>query len=135
MAWRTTEQDVRAIIDTDASLSIAPFIDAATSLTDYVSSKDSDSLLSSTTLEQIEKWLAAHFYAHRDQQYATKKTGQASATFQGKTDMGLNSTQWGQTAKTLDVTGTLRQLDSGRKASLAWLGLPPSEQTNYEDRD
>lgn len=134
MAWRVTEEDVRGIIDTDLNFSIAPFLDVATALTDHISSEDSAGDLNSALLTQIEKWLAAHFYAIKDPQYIEKKTGDASAKFQGQTAMGLDSTYWGQMAKQLDVSGTLATLGKG-KVKLEWLGLPPSEQTAYEDRD
>ncbi|GEM_PF-1029525 len=137
MAWRTSQSEVRAIISTDPDLSVDPFIDTANALTDYVVSQDSGSVLTDALTKKIEENLAAHFYAHRDLQYHSKRTDGASAVFQGKTDMGLDSTLWGQTAKRLDVTGTLTQLDSTPrpKASGVWLGRPPSEQTDYKDRD
>jgi hypothetical protein len=137
MAWRTTEEQVREIIDTDVSLSIAPFIDQASALTDKVSAADTTGELGTDLLLMIEKNLAAHFYAFRDPQYTSKSTGGASGSFQGQTGLGLNATYWGQTAMLLDVTGYLTELNMATrpKASLTWLGKPPSEQTDYEDRD
>lgn len=133
---RVTEQEVSAIIKIDGTLSVAPFIDVATALVDYVVAQDANSILTSALLIQIEKFLAAHFYAHRDQQYIQKKTGDASAAFQLKVDLGLNSTQWGQTAMRLDVSGTLASLNTAKgRASLSWLGYKKSEQTDYADRD
>lgn len=132
---RTTEEEVRKIIDTDSGIGITPFLDVANVLTDQVSAEDDNGLLNDSLLLQIEKWLAAHFYAIRDPQYASKRTEKAEAIFQGKTEMGLDSTYWGQMAKRLDVTGYLASLDTSKRASLAWLGLPPSEQTAYTDRD
>lgn len=139
MAARVTEGEVRAIIETDLNATIAPFIEEATALTDYLSTKDTaqSSVLNDTLLKLIEKNLAAHFYAIYDLQYHQKSTEKASGTFQGKTAMGLDSTLWGQKAKTLDISGILARLDSKPRpvASVAWLGLPPSEQTPYVDRD
>ncbi len=136
MAWRVTEREVREIIPTAELVSIKPFIDAANALTNYVNSKDSQNLLTSALLTSIEKYLAAHFYEHRDPQYDEKKTGDASAVFQGEWGMGLDSSKWGQTAKMLDVTGLLTSLSKGvTRVSMEWLGLPPSEQTAYVDRD
>ena len=109
-------------------------IDTATALTDYVSAQDSAGVLNSALLKEIEKNLAAHFYALLDPQYLEKKTGDSSAVFQGETGKGLDYTPWGQTAKQLDVSGTLATLGN-KPASMTWLGLPPSEQTDYEDRD
>jgi len=137
MAWRTTPEEVRTIIETDNDLNVAPFLDAAEVVVDYIESQDSDSVLSAKAKEQIEKWLAAHFYAIRDLQYAKKSTADASATFQGKTDMGLNSTLWGQQAKILDLSGTLTQMDSTPRpvTKISWNGKPVSQQTDYVDRD
>lgn len=139
MAWRTNEDDVRGIVNNDPNIAILPFIKAADVLVDYVSSQDSNSLLNANALEQIELWLAAHFYAIRDPQPAEGMVGGrdgASAVFQGKTDMRLESTQWGQQAMLLDLTGTLAQLQrTKRRVSMSWLGLAPSEQTDYVDRD
>lgn len=133
---RVTEQQVREIIDDDTDISMQPFIDVAGVLTDRVESEDSENRLSSDELIQIEKWIAAHAYAIRDHQFASKSTGGASAQFQGQTGMRLEATLWGQMALALDCTGYLASLQSRRfRAGVAWLGLPPSEQTDYDDRD
>ena len=133
---RVTEEQVRLLVDTDVDLPLTPFIDTATALTDYVASKDDNSELTDALLIQIEKWLAAHFYAIRDPQPQEEKTENASAIHQGKTELGLDGTHWGQQAVRLDVTGTLAQLNRTKhRVSTQWLGLAPSEQTTYLDRD
>jgi len=137
MAWRTTQEKVREVVGSDESISMSPFIDFATELVDYVVTQDSSSILTTGMKERIETYLAAHFYAIRDLQYHDKKTADASAKFQGVTDMGFDATLWGQQAKRGDLTGTLARLDKEprAKATMDWLGLPPSEQTAYVDRD
>lgn len=137
MAWRTTQEEVRSVVTSDPNINMAPFIKVASNLTDRVESQDSDSLLSDSLLEDIETWLAAHFYSIRDLAYHEKETGDAKAKFQGKTSMGLDATLWGQQAKTMDLTGTLTRLDTAPRpiASCSWLGKPKSEQTTYENRD
>jgi len=136
MAWRVSQEDVRGIIETDASISLAPFLDTATALTDYVSSQDSDSKLTTALLVQVEKYLAAHYYAHREQLYAESQTLDAKAKYQGDWGRGLSSTQYGQAAIDLDVSGTLRRIDKGVVGvGIDWLGYPPSDQTDYVDRD
>ena len=136
MAVRTNDDLVRASIDVSSTLNLAAFIRRANALTDYVVSKDSNSVLTTALLLEIETCLACHFCARRDPQYREKNTGKAGAVFQGKSGMRLDSTDWGQDAITLDVTGTLAGLNAGkRKASVTWLGLPPSEQTDVWDRD
>lgn len=134
---RSRDSDVRAIISTDANLSISPFIEAATILVDRVATCATarSETLTTDQLHIIETYLAAHFYAHRDPQYQEKQTEKASAVFQGKTGMGLESTYWGQTAMTLDTSGCLASFGRGTRASLNWLGKAPSDQIDYIDRD
>ena len=141
MAWRTSEAKVKGVLggnyDSDASPSLAPFIDTANVQTDQVVTCAAAKNIthSAAILERIETWLAAHFYAHSDQLYESKKTGGASGRFQGKTDMGLDSTQYGQTAKMFDTSGCLNQFSLGKRAGMVWLGKPRSEETEYVDRD
>ncbi len=70
--------------------------------------------------KEIERWLAAHFMATtRDQQLQQASAGPASATFQGKTAMGLNSTFYGQQVMVLDHTGAYRDMADGQKTKTA----------------
>lgn len=136
MAWRCTQEEVRVVIDGDDNVNFSSFIDTANALTDKVSARDSDGLLSVAELKQIEIYLAAHFYEYLDPQYASEKTGDASGDFQGEFGKGLESNKWGQAAILLDETGYLAARNKGRRREgVSWLGLPPSEQTDYEDRN
>lgn len=130
MAWRVTEREVRLVVETDDDTLVAPFIDIANALVDDLESEDANSSLSAAMLKQIEILLSAHFYSHLDQPYIAKSTGGASGSFQGQFGMGLDSTRWGQSAKRLDKTGYLAQLDKGRsKVGGRWLG---KASTNWE---
>ena len=123
MSCRVTKHDVSAIIEVDPTIDLNPFIRIASSLVTQVSENDEESKLSETLLKEIEVLLAAHFYTHRDQQYSSKKTADASASFQGQTGMGLDSSFYGQSAKLLDTTGFLDNLGKGkRQAGGVWLG-------------
>ena len=57
------------------------------------------------------------------------------------TGKSLDSTHYGQTAKLLDTSGCLAEIskeaETGGKTTVGidWLGKPPSEQTDYVDRD
>jgi hypothetical protein len=137
MAWRCNEADIRDLIDSDdPDARVAPFINTANTLVDRLEAKDTDEILSSAILIEIERYLSAHFYEHKDPQFSQEKTGDASATYQGEFGMGFNSTKWGQTAKMLDETGFLASLDKPKiKAGVTWLGKPHSEQTPYDQRD
>ncbi len=86
-------------------------------------------------LEIIERWLAAHLYAVTDKPYQSKTTGGASASFNGQTGMGFESTLYGQTAMNLDYSGVLTNINKRQFARSAWLGKPRSEQLSWEDRN
>ena len=151
MAWRVSEDDVINVIEvsdpdevvsTAVRRSVASGIAAANALTDKVSSLDSAAggpqILNATLLIEIEKYLAAHFcqsFASNQQAQSESSLG-ASTTFQGQTGMGLEATFFGQHAMVLDVSGILRELSEGvQTVELAWLGLAPSEQTDFTNRD
>jgi hypothetical protein len=103
---RVTVAEVQEIIDTDLALGhIAAFINTAHHLVDeYLLNKG----LSSDILAEIEKWLAAHFLSMKDQRKSQERMGADwNVVYQGKTDMGLNATLYGQQALVLDTTGSL----------------------------
>lgn len=118
---------------------LTAFVETASAVVDDVEdcAAARDRTLGSTRLELIERWLAAHFYAVSDQPYRSKSTADASATFQGDTAMYFEATKYGQTAMRLDPSGCLAAIGGAApaRARAFWLGKPPSEQTDYEDRD
>lgn len=137
MAVRTNPALVKEIIEFDTDLSMQPFIVASSNMVDQlVAEADEYYTLSAATLELIERWLAAHFYAMRDQQYSSKSTGGASGSFQGQTAMVLTATQYGQMAMLLDTTNWLskrsREVLEGRKLMVfEWLGNEPEDIEEY----
>jgi len=142
MGIRTSETAVREIIETDSTLKLTEFISAASALTDYVDTCDTGNVLTATQLRQIEMFLAAHLYSQRDQLLSEEQTADSEGIYQvGKPGEGsLDTTQVGRNAMLLDVTGCLATLNeqskTGRRtASLDWLGLAKSQQTDYADRD
>ncbi len=140
MSWRTTEEAVKIILgdNYDDSSSLEGFIETAKVMTDEMVTCAASRGVSHSAalLERIEAYLAAHFYGHADQFYTEKKTGDADAVFQGKTEMGLQSTQYGQTAISLDKSGCLMTFSKGApRVGVAWLGKAPSNQTDYADRN
>lgn len=136
MTIRTSSSSVQSILgdNYDGSTDLTAFIATASALTDHVAAKDSDGILSATVLELIERWLAAHFYAHADQLKTQEGRGQSNASYQGQYGMGLKGTKYGQAALDLDFTGALAALGK-KRIGMSWLGLVPSDQTDYEDRD
>ena len=139
---RTTPDAVRGVLsgnyDCNENTNLAPFIDTASNLVDFVRTCaiSKGTSLTSTTLEIIERWLAGHFYAMSDPMYSQKSTGGASATFQGQTGMGLSSTLYGQQAMIVDTSGCLAKrnketLDGSKSVvSMVWLGKDPPDQDN-----
>jgi hypothetical protein len=137
---RASDDDVRALVDDDASISMNIFIETAAELTDYVESCDTGSTLPSRRLRLIETYLAAHFYLHRDQDLESEGAGKSQGRYRGKADLGFDGSKHGQTAMRMDTTGCLAKLnkqakEGTRKIQMSWLGKAPSEQTDYVDRD
>ena len=77
-------------------------------------------MLDDDTLKDIELLLSAHFCALNDPRAESESiAGEYSYKSQGKTDMMLDATFYGQQAKLLDVTGTLDRLgETRRKATI-----------------
>ena len=130
---RTNSEAVRGVMSTDTDLNLTPFIRTANVLTNWLADQDAalDNLLDAATLTEIETYLAAHFVAHRDQQYSSKSTGGSSASFQGQTGMVLSATLYGQTAMMLDSTGMLAKRSADASSGVAkvrvsarWAGTP-----------
>lgn len=129
---RTTQPAVVDILgqhyDTIRQPSLQAFILTASNLVSKIEAADSDNELDAETLELIERWLAAHFYAHSDQMLTSKSTEGASGSFQGRTDMFFSSTFYGQNAMLLDSTNYLANREGEAKSGdrprpkLYWAG-------------
>ena len=127
MAVRTTDANVRGILEVDASLTdLTPFILTANEIVTEVCT---DSSYSATRLELIERWLAAHFTAIRDMRSASEKAGSVGVNYQHKVDLNLNVTIYGQQAMLIDTAGNLaalqRRVEEGIDISnmgVSWLG-------------
>lgn len=137
--WRVTETEVEAILDYDDSISLSPFIDAANEL---VTELCTDSSYSDSRLEEIEKWLSAHFYHIRDQHVSQERAGEVGVNYQYKVDLFFSQTKYGQMAMVLDTKGNIAQLQKRLKEgeastiTLSWLGLDyddPAESPYYTD--
>lgn len=107
---KPTINEVEQIVDTDLTdTQVQAFIDAANLLVDDVF----DGELSAGLLTELQKWLAAHLLSSRDQRVAKEAINDVSVTYQGQYGLGLDSTSYGQKAKTLDTTGKLASLGKG----------------------
>lgn len=112
MPFRATEAEVKKIIDTTLTEEeITPFLTASSILIDDVLS---GAQYSDDLMKQIEIWLAAHFVAVRDPRISREKFGDLDVQFHGKTDLGLNSTPYGQQAMILDYKGRLAEIGNNK---------------------
>jgi len=111
---RTTDSAVKAILDTQ--LNTMPFIQTASVLvTTYLVPQG----LPESLLAEIECWLAAHLVVIREPRTHQTRLGETAITYDTpQLGLGLESTPYGQTVLTLDVSGTL--------ATLAKAPLPAS---------
>jgi hypothetical protein len=121
---RTTPTAVAGIIQVDPAIDLNPFIDVANSLVTEQCTTGETAVTDSDRLEKIERYLAAHFYAQRDQQAQTEGLGAARITYQGRTnELYFRGTQWGQTACMLDSSGNLTRMSKEiPKLRVLWLG-------------
>lgn len=108
-----TADDVKKIIDTDlADATIEAYL---TSASELVSASISVTAITNSLREEIIRWLTAHLIASTQEQQLSKAgAGPTSVTFQGKTGLGLDSTQYGQQVQILDTTRTLSRLGKGK---------------------
>ncbi len=114
---RTTVEKVQDILD-DTELDdeiIESFINSANV---FVTASLSGKGLSAALLTEIERWLSAHMIASTRERTASKEAaGTASIEYSGKWGEGLLSTSYGQTAVTMDTSGTLAAIAQGKIAA------------------
>src|SRR6185436_6922561 len=104
---RTNSSNVQGILGDNFGLTasgvvpdLTPFIDAAnvvvTQLVTMAAAKITPVTMTAAMLEQIERWLAAHFYCVADPLYTSRSTAAASGQFQvGTPDEGFGATEYG----------------------------------------
>ncbi len=130
---RTSSTEVGKVIELDTAITdLTPFIESAHELVEELCNP-TGSTLTEARLTLIETWLAAHFYATRDQQFSSRNAGSAGGSYQGQTTMMLSSTFYGQQAMLMDTTGALAiwsdQVSKGKKPTvgITWLGTDLEE--------
>lgn len=138
MPIRTTAELVAGIIEVDEDIPLIPFISAASSLVDRVSDyaeandllvdgPDSGDKTRADKLQEIETFLAAHFYTLRDPRSVSEGAGGVSVSYQSRVDLRLFTSHYGQMACVLDETGILEQINNGgvkapKVARVSWVG-------------
>ncbi len=140
---RTTSAEVVLVLrngslggdyDDTNSPDLTPFITAANLFTTRVAecATRKGITLSTAELLAIETWMAAHFYTKSDRVYQSKSTAGASGAF--VLDPVVPE-PYKSAAMEMDPSGCVAALLSRQRAGGYWLGRPPSEQTDYVDRD
>lgn len=133
MAYYTNSEDVSAVLganyDNINCPSLIPYIKSAqdTVLRMVQCATAKGHTFTSSELSNIAMWLAAYYYTINDPIYKAKTTGDASATYFDRSYLDA--------AKMLDTSGCLNSIVTNNRASMTWLGKPPSQQINYVDRD
>lgn len=132
---RTTSDNVASIIEVDTEIGLDPFMDVANELvTEYCTGKGQG--YSTQRLENIERWLSAHFYAIRDQRPAMEAVGPVRVGYQKVIGTAFDATQFGQQAMLLDTKGGLAALNNKQKLmrdltiGITYLGKPSQDQLN-----
>lgn len=118
---RVTVADVKKIIkNINSSYSdddLECFILAAHVLIENEIVADEDCDASECTLRELERWLSAHFIATADPKTWSEKYGDASNIYQGKWDVGFDSTNYGQQVMRLDPCGKLGTVNAQAKVA------------------
>lgn len=105
-----TAANVKARIDTSLTeAEVTPFLEDAQAFL--------ANLPTAITSELVTVYLAAHFVAVRDPRARNRATGRSSVDYEGRFHFGtgLASTQYGQQAIALDLTGQLKKYADGKK--------------------
>lgn len=125
---RTTPSKVRGIIEgVEEDFDLDPFIETANML---VSAMCAPLGYTSSQLEVIERWLAAHFYSCDHSRLLEEVIGRSREMIEGKVGMGLQLTHHGQQVALLDYLGGLTSVASGtvKRVRMRWLGRTRAER-------
>jgi hypothetical protein len=121
--------------DYDGTTDLTPYIVSASSVVDRVATAASDIkgiTLSTTELELIERWLAAHFYTKMDPTYLTKTTGKAVVSFARNPKV---PEPYKDVAIAMDYSGMLNAILNRQSAGGFWMGKTVPDQLSYTDRN
>jgi hypothetical protein len=138
---RTTVEAVQGILQSDYDWIVEPdltgYIETASNIIDQClyGACEKRVPLSDTTLELMERWLAAHCYVQFDQTYTERRTLRAQGRFQGQTGMNLESSKYGQTAIMLDPSGTLKNINDQNRVRMWWTGKPRCAAVSWWSRN
>lgn len=130
MAVRTTEEEVKKIIETNLStVTIESYITTANVL---VNNSLSGQGLSETLLTEIEKYITAHLIAFNSERQAYKKSINETSETYGVLGKMLEGTTYGQTALMLDASGLL---STSSKTKVVIQAVPQFDDSELLDED
>lgn len=120
---RVSESEVEAIRGT-MNFSLRPFVTLAHEVVEQrLAEEISDGSISDTILKEIERYLAAHFSTVRQGQLTDVNVGVSETYMRNASDLGLLSTDYGQTVVEIDPTGKMNsQIDEDNPASPSQAG-------------
>lgn len=130
---RTTPIDVEKLLgpnyDCVNNPSLKPYISGANKITTRVAACATQKgyTLSSSELQDIEMWIAAHLYTITDPLYVSKSTLSASGSFKDRSYL--------DGAMAIDLSGCVKAIMEGARADLDWVGKTVDEQIDWEDRN
>jgi len=127
MSLNTTAEIIAALgsnYDSDLSGSLSIHLETAEAMLSTVVSCATDKgiTLTSQVLKSLERLLACHYYCLADRPLQEEVVGKSEQVVQGLTEMGFNSTYFGQAALSLDPSGCLNGHQQNARASFIWLG-------------
>lgn len=133
---RTTQARVVGVLNRDYDYVNNPLMDpyisaANTIVSNLVTEAGAQGVgISSAQAEEVETWVAAYLYTVSDAVHTSRSNAGASASF-----LRTQENSYLAAAKMIDPTGLLQEVLSPNRVRGFWLGRPPSEQTDYVDRD
>lgn len=115
---RTTDEEVRQIIELDDDIDTEPFIEGANEIvTEICASVLQDDGVTpfhtNSRLKLIERWLAAHFAATLGPRAHVEQVGLIRNHFESKVELRLQNSAWGQQALVFDTSGALAAYNNG----------------------
>lgn len=118
MPLRNQATDLTCLLALDSSTDVLTFLMTASKFVDNLLLGKG---LSADLLTQIELMIGGHFYRLANPEIVQESYADSKFSYSlGKREQGLSSTSWGQTAITMDSSGTLTDLGKVR-ASLSSL--------------
>lgn len=117
---RTSVAALELVFQTDlAEANLQQFINDASVQIDELAA--ADTAVSADVLELLERYYAAHLASSYDQRLKSLKSGETTASFQGKWGMKLESTDYGQKVLELDPSGFFASIGKV-KPIIQWAG-------------